>query len=434
MQAEIEALPYMPDSADCSPSDDHKFKRWDLSLRERISRKNTLAQNDLAAFPGSEELGFRPSGTRTEHKNGEDVLIQMSTKSAEKVQFLPSYDNSKSNSQNPTSILQQPNMTLTSEILLYKRYVDDAFVMGTTENEVERTLESLNAFDANISFTMERPDEEGFLPFLNTKIRIVDGHVESLWNKKSVSRNILVHSRSAHPIFVKANMVRNFLKTKEKLCSTTNLTVENHVKRILEENGYRPEPPKTWFPHTSMDGLPFVLPYVGNSPARRVNQAVKESRLPIRLIFRPPPTLRTLLTSTRVYERRCFEADCRYCKDDKICELRGTVYMISCDGCDQTYIGESMRPLRKRLDEHRRALASPASYPSEAFSRHRTLKHTCEPPPTFTVRILHRNLTRTLERKIMEAREIRRHEPEMNTREELRDVLRLISRLDRLTI
>ncbi|EYC17185.1 hypothetical protein Y032_0031g2321 [Ancylostoma ceylanicum] len=43
------------------------------------------------------------------------------------------------------------------------------------------------------------------------------------------------------------------------------------------------------------------------------------------------------------------------------------------------------------------------------------------------VRVLHRNLTRTLEREIMEAREIRRHEPKINTREELSDVPRLIS-------
>ncbi|EYC01655.1 hypothetical protein Y032_0105g3672 [Ancylostoma ceylanicum] len=95
MQPEIETLLYKPHSGDCSPTDDHKYKRWDLPLRERISRKNTLAQN--AAFLGSEELGFRPSGMKTKRENGEDVLIQMSTKSVEKVQLLPSYDNSKSN-------------------------------------------------------------------------------------------------------------------------------------------------------------------------------------------------------------------------------------------------------------------------------------------------------------------------------------------------
>ncbi|EYC44546.1 hypothetical protein Y032_0457g1793 [Ancylostoma ceylanicum] len=57
-------------------------------------------------------------------------------------------------------------------------------------------------------------------------------------------------------------------------------------------------------------------------------------------------------------------------------------YMIICAGCGEKYIGETMRTLRRRLDEHRRALANPASYPIESSSGHRTLRHTNEPPPS----------------------------------------------------
>ncbi|EYC14469.1 hypothetical protein Y032_0040g225 [Ancylostoma ceylanicum] len=154
--------------------------------------------------------------------------------------------------------------------------------------------------------------------------------VRNSWYKKSAFRNILVHSRSAHPIFVKANMVRNFLKTKERLYTTTNSGVESHVNRIIEENGYRPEFPRTWPQHSTMDGLPLVLPYVGDGSARKVNQAVENSRLPVRLIFLPPPMLKDLLTSTLIYESKCLEANCRYCTEEKICELRDTV---TCAGC-----------------------------------------------------------------------------------------------------
>ncbi|EYC23386.1 hypothetical protein Y032_0015g2620 [Ancylostoma ceylanicum] len=72
-------------------------------------------------------------------------------------------------------------MSLTSGILLYKRYIDDVFVIGCDKTEVEKTLKRLNTFDDNISFTIEEPDDDGFLPFLNTKIRIVDGRTEYLW-------------------------------------------------------------------------------------------------------------------------------------------------------------------------------------------------------------------------------------------------------------
>ncbi|EYC15205.1 hypothetical protein Y032_0037g3382 [Ancylostoma ceylanicum] len=318
--------------------------------------------------------------------------------------------------------------SLTSGILLYKRYIDDVFVIGTTEMEVEATLEKLNTFDPHVSFTIERPDDEGYLPFLNTKIRLTSGRKEYVWHKKAASANILVHSRSAHPKFIKANVVRNLMKTKGKLCTATDVGVERKIARILEENGYdnNPTTTATWFSHTTSDGIPLILPYVGDRPARAVNELVKQAGLPIRLVFRPPPTLKHLLTSTQVYEAKCPEPDCPYCIGDKICQLRGTVYLIKCDGCGERYVGETMRPLRRRLDEHRRALVNPSSYPSESFSRHRTLKHTSERAPTFKVTVLHRHLTRTLERKIMEAVEIRRHKPEINNKEELRDVLRLI--------
>uniref|UniRef100_A0A7I4XXJ8 PORR domain-containing protein n=1 Tax=Haemonchus contortus TaxID=6289 RepID=A0A7I4XXJ8_HAECO len=89
-------------------------------------------------------------------------------------------------------------------------------------------------------------------------------------------------------------------------------------------------------------------------------------------------------------------------------------------------VGETARPLKIRLDEHRRALANPAAYPNSSFFRHRTLKHEKENAPSFDVRVLHRYLVRPLERKIMEAREIYRIKPEINAKEEMRDLLRLI--------
>ncbi|EYB95418.1 hypothetical protein Y032_0160g3342 [Ancylostoma ceylanicum] len=319
-------------------------------------------------------------------------------------------------------------MSLTSEILLYKRYIDDVFVMAATEMVGGAILERLNAFDPHVSFTVERPDEEGYLPFLNAKVRITQGQKEHVWFKKAASANILVHARSAHPQFVKANVVRNLIRTKDKLCSRTDPEFERTISRILEENGYIASRATVWFPHSTPDGIPLILPYVGERPARAVNEVAKRSGLPIRLLFRPPPTLKHLLTSTRIHENECPEENCQYCAEErKICILRGTVYLIRCEGCGEKYVGETMRPLRRRLDEHRRALTNPASYLSESFSRHRTLRHTNDRAPKFNVVVLHRHLTRTLKRKAMEAFEIKRHGPEINNKEELREVLRLIA-------
>ncbi|EYC04165.1 hypothetical protein Y032_0089g2259 [Ancylostoma ceylanicum] len=91
------------------------------------------------------------------------------------------------------------------------------------------------------------------------------------------------------------------------------------------------------------------------------------------------------------YIEKVVEEGCRYCTDQNICHLRGTAYLIKCRGCGHRYTGESGRPLRKRLDEHRRAFERPQTYPNNSFSKHRTTVHTRDSAQEFEVVVLHRH-------------------------------------------
>nr|CDJ91664.1 hypothetical protein HCOI_01325800 [Haemonchus contortus] len=192
---------------------------------------------------------------------------------------------------------------------------------------------------------------------------------------------------------MKANAVRDLLKTKKKLGTRRNPVVDAKVESILDSNGYLEGNTRTWVPYRTANGVSLILPSVNDKIAREVNYVVKNSQLPILLVFLPPPTLKDLLTS-RNYGKRCRERSCRYYTSGKICELQGTVYSIQCGGCGEKYVGETARPLKIRLDEHRRALANPAAHPHSSFSRHGTLKHEKENAPSFDVRVLHRYLVR----------------------------------------
>ncbi|EYC43159.1 hypothetical protein Y032_0501g2593 [Ancylostoma ceylanicum] len=55
--------------------------------------------------------------------------------------------------------------TLTFEILFYKWYIDDVFVIGQTRTDVGSTLKRLNSFDERVIFTLEEPEDDGSLPF-----------------------------------------------------------------------------------------------------------------------------------------------------------------------------------------------------------------------------------------------------------------------------
>ncbi|EYC05205.1 hypothetical protein Y032_0083g1649 [Ancylostoma ceylanicum] len=190
--------------------------------------------------------------------------------------------------------------------------------------------------------------------------------------------------------------------TSERIAARNSKTVDA-VKRIYFENGYISGNTTTWRPYSAPDGITLVLPYLNERLAQQTNAIVKKSQLPVRLIFEPLPTLKQIISSSRVYENRCDEEECRYCTYQKICHLRGTVYLIRCNGCGQRYVGERRRPLRKRLDEHRRAFNRPQAYPRNSLYRHRTTVHTRDSPPEFELIMMHRHLANPVHRKVMEA-------------------------------
>ncbi|EYC20686.1 hypothetical protein Y032_0021g367 [Ancylostoma ceylanicum] len=97
-------------------------------------------------------------------------------------------------------------------------------------------------------------------------------------------------------------MVRNLIRTKRRICNQDFPEVEEKVAQILEENGYTKSEPTSWRPFFVPGGIPLVLPYVNEQNAKDVNRIVKAANLPIKLVFRPPPNLKSLLTSTRIYE------------------------------------------------------------------------------------------------------------------------------------
>ena len=92
-------------------------------------------------------------------------------------------------------------------------------------------------------------------------------------------------------------------------------------------------------------------------------------------------------------------------KDRTIKEKKsGAIYLIKCETCSKEYIGETSRPLGKRIDEHRRLTSS-------AIREHMdTTGHTID---WQNVKILERE-QHDMKRKIKEAIHIRKRKPALN--------------------
>ncbi|EYB83415.1 hypothetical protein Y032_0336g2891 [Ancylostoma ceylanicum] len=189
--------------------------------------------------------------------------------------------------------------SLTAGILFYKRYIDDVFVIGTTPSELAVTLTNLNSKDVNIKFTVEEPHDDGFFPFLNTRVKIHGGMKEISWYKKKSSKNIILHSQSAHPLHMKVNVVENLKKTSDRIC-TTDSGSDEQIHNIPFGNGYTEGRVSSWRPYSVPDGIALVLPFLNDSSCKKINTIVRNCGLPVRLIFQPPPTLKEMLTASRV--------------------------------------------------------------------------------------------------------------------------------------
>ena len=105
-------------------------------------------------------------------------------------------------------------------------------------------------------------------------------------------------------------------------------------------------------------------------------------------------------------------------EDNVNCETSHPVYIITCNLCNEVYIGESSRTLSHRLGEHLRYARNPnsTSYRDEALALHYPDQHAgLQPSLSFKLLAVERS---TITRKISEALYIQRFNPQLNDKEE----------------
>jgi hypothetical protein len=70
------------------------------------------------------------------------------------------------------------NLTQISEVTFYMRYIDD-ILMSVKDASIEFSnivLHTFNRVDNNIQFTIQQPDKDGFLPFLDIEVKSWDSN------------------------------------------------------------------------------------------------------------------------------------------------------------------------------------------------------------------------------------------------------------------
>ena len=205
---------------------------------------------------------------------------------------------------------------------------------------------------------------------------------------------------SHHPLTHKLSVVSTLLHRVDTHCSTTSMKDAElaHVKATLKMNGYprtliRKPPVREKRTEAEWKST-TVLPYV-----RGVSEPLRRVLVPlgVRVCYRPAMTLRQMISKPK----------------DRVPSIQksGVVYKIPCASCPASYIGQTGRKLRQRLDEHRRAVRQ-ADFNASALAEHAwTMEHPVDwdnvqvlsNPRDFTTRLVEeaiaiRNTSNTLNR------------------------------------
>ena len=241
--------------------------------------------------------------------------------------------------------------------VIYKRYVDDIFLLFQNINQIEKFKYYLNLQHANIKFTSET-EMNNSLSFLDIKIvRENNKFTTSVYRKPTFS-GVFTNFESFIPNSYKYALIFTLLHRAFKLCSNFeqfHQEIEN-LKNIFRKNGYPVNftdfcikkylnnlyVKKEVYLLAPKKQLICVLPFLGKKSlqlrSRLVNSVNKTVRFcNLKVVFRSQRKLNTLF---------------RF-KDSLNKKIRSfLVYRYTCSNCNVTYYGKTYRHFFTRAAEH----------------------------------------------------------------------------------
>ena len=305
---------------------------------------------------------------------------------------------------------------------IYVRYVDDTGMVVDSIGDAQRMLTYLNSKHTSIKFELELPSDDGYLPILDTAIKInQDGSLSYRLYTKPASKQITLHHDSHHPDSVKKAIISNEIRR-----AAHNSSPENSAEAMksviskLVNNGYPAEtiqrtirnPRKNPRQEKGTNPLTFRLPFISNRFDAEVRRALARHNINARIIHPRPQTLLQLA------QPRTKPLDCklRSCPIPYIsCTARFVVYGITCEICKAVYIGSTTRALHDRAKEH--IAAAKKRCQTSAVGEHYKVHHPTE-EPRLRFCIIRRTEKDELRLRIEEALTINEIAPAMNRRSE----------------
>lgn len=242
--------------------------------------------------------------------------------------------------------------------VLYKRYIDDTFVLFNNSNDAGLFLNYLNSQHQNIKFTSEL-ETNSSINFLDIKISKENNKFNTSIYRKDSFTGLGIKFNSFIPRNYKINVIKCLVNRAFRICSNITffdseikflkqffinnkfpLHVINNIFRITLQHIYNPKPLETTVPRKQ---LYFNLPYLGNQSniiKRKLKELVRKFYPQLNLIVH----FKTTNTIKNYFPYK-----------DKIPSsiVSNVIYKYQCRECSASYIGETQKQLKVRVSQHK---------------------------------------------------------------------------------
>ena len=246
--------------------------------------------------------------------------------------------------------------------LLYKRYVDDTFMVFRSLDQVDRFFHYINQRHPNIKFTRENENDNS-LNFLDLQIEKHTQNNEVFLRtkvyRKPTFTGLGLNFHSSTYFNFKINSIKTLIFRAYQLCDSW-MSFHHEMcflSNFFETNGY----PGHIFTNvlksflkkkfsssnttTTVNRLPFYvkLPFISNSSCKFMKSHFTKILRPIfthidfKFVFLNNNTIHGLLSHKEKLP-------------DALCS--GLVYKYECGACGATYIGQTQKALQTRAGEH----------------------------------------------------------------------------------
>lgn len=299
----------------------------------------------------------------------------------------------------------------------WKRYLDDCFMFWKHSIEdLHKFFNLINKLHPDITFTMET--NKNALPFLDILLIKKGSEIQTDIFFKETDTKQYLNFKSCHPKHIKNNIPYNLARRICTIVSSPNiknkrldelkksLVLRQYPKKLIEYGIEKAvKLPRTELlkvhPKENKDIIPYISTFNPNNPEmfgifknninflhldKTMNQALKDTSF-IKS-KRQPPNLKRILTKAEFQDKNkskmyhvkiCGRPNCSLCQympeghsynfNGKIfyvnanmtCNVKNVIYVITCPGCNEFYIGQTGDKLRTRRTVHAQQIRDPAT-------------------------------------------------------------------------